>query len=232
MGGIGKEVKPAALLEMAAELSRQGVHNLNFVTPTHFHPHIIWLSKELRRQGVGTPFVYNCSGYELPRSIRLLAEDIDIFMPDFKFALPALADEIIGAADYPELALASLREMVEAKGFLTPFGCDRTSPAETGVLVRHLVLPGQVQNSLHAMRMLRREFGRMLPLSIMSQYRPMPACRERAGLMRTLTKAEYEQVCSLVEELDFQQVFLQPYFHDTGFVPDFREEEPFEGNRV
>jgi putative pyruvate formate lyase activating enzyme len=186
---------------------------------------------ELRRRGCGLPTVYNCSGYELPDSIGVLADSIDIFMPDFKFSSPELAQRVLGAPDYPEMALESLRRMVAAKGFLEPFGADRRSPARTGVLVRHLVLPGNVANSLDLLRVLRHEFGRMLPLSIMSQYRPMPGCRGSGEFERTVTVDEYRQVCALVRQLDFQQVFLQPHFHDTGFVPDFEEEEPFEGNR-
>ncbi len=229
--GLGRPVTIEELTDRALDLVRSGVHNLNFVTPTHVWPHVRELCRRLRAAGVSIPFVLNCSGYERPELVAEYREVIDIFLPDFKFAEGALARRCMGDERYPEYALASLREMVAAAGPLEPWDEAFRTVARRGVLVRHLVLPGQVENSLAVLRLLHGEFGPGLPLSIMSQYRPMPACREAGFLTEPVPRREYDEVCELAERLGFERAFIQPNYGDEGFAPDFRREEPFEGNR-
>jgi putative pyruvate formate lyase activating enzyme len=229
--GMGQEVTIEELTARALDLVAAGVHNLNFVTPTHVWPHVRELCRRLRAAGVRVPFVLNCSGYERSEMVREYREAIDIYLPDFKFSDPALARRCMGDEKYPEYALAALREMVAAAGFLEPWDDTFRTVARKGVLVRHLVLPGHVESSLGVLRLLHQHFGSGLPLSIMSQYRPMPACLEAGFLTRSVSRREYAQVCALAEELGFEHAFIQPDYGDGGFAPDFREEEPFEGNR-
>ncbi len=221
-----------ALFAQAQALLAQAPHNLNLVTPDHFWPHLRELVRRLRGHGVTAPVIYNCSGYTLPEMVPELAESVDIFMPDIKFADPALADLCMSAQDYPSVAFAALDKMVEERGFLEPFDLTGSAPAQRGVLVRHLVLPGQVKNSLTVLRRLRQQFGRMLPISVMSQYRPMPECRRRGLFTRRVSAAEYRQVCDLIADLNFEQVFTQPIFDDDGYVPDFSCDTPFRGGRA
>ena len=155
---------------------------------------------------------------------------MDIFLPDFKFADSALAGYCMGAPDYPDVAMAALRRMVAAKGLLYPWDPSGERAAERGVLVRHLVLPGQVANSLAALERLHREFGPDLPLSVMSQYRPMPACKGRGAFERSVNAEEYECVCAKIEELGFWRVYIQELTPETAFLPDFNQAEPFRGN--
>jgi putative pyruvate formate lyase activating enzyme len=122
--------------------------------------------------------------------------------------------------------------MVEAKGFAEPWDPSGAGVAERGVLVRHLVLPGRVENSLAVLRLLRAEFGAYLPLSVMSQYRPVPACAGRGAFERRVTRGEYARVCDAVGELGFRNVFAQAPDPGDGFLPDFRRAEPFRGNRA
>ncbi len=207
-----------------------GVHNLNFVTPDHFWPHIAELCRRLREAGVQVPFLFNSSGYQLPSMIPVYGEWMDIFMPDFKFADRDLAEACMGDRRYPELALQSLQKMVEAKGFLEPWDPSGATPARQGVLVRHLVLPGEVENSRQVLRLLRQEFGRFLPLSVMSQFRPTPYCWQRGRLTRGVTASEYMEVIELVQELGFENVLIQSAPSD-DFLPDFQcVERPFKGN--
>ncbi|MFO7821109.1 MAG: radical SAM protein [Lentisphaeria bacterium] len=227
----GRIVKRVELLDAARQLVRSGVHNLNFVTPTHYWPHTAYISHKLREEGVEIPFVYNSSGYERAALIPAAAEHMQIFLVDFKYSDPDLAAACSSARDYPEIALAALREMVAHRGFLEPFDPDGAQVARQGVLVRHLVLPGQLENSLNLLKMLRREFGRMLPLSVMSQFRSMPECQRRQLLTRGVTAEEYQKVCEVVEDLGFRQVLLQPSLEDSGYVPDFAEKEPFPAMR-
>ncbi len=232
LGGTGQTVLIDDLSRQCEELVERGVHNLNFVTPDHFWPHVKVVCRELRRSGCDVPFIYNCSGYMTPGLVDEVADTMDIFLPDFKFALPEIARTCMRDSHYPAIALEALRRMVEHRGFLEPFDPDGRDPARSGILVRHLVLPGQVENSLKVLEVLRAEFGRMLPLSVMSQFQPVPECKARNLFTDRVDPDAYQQVCDRIVELDFQQVFVQPMFDDTDFFPDFhRPDDPFPGNR-
>jgi putative pyruvate formate lyase activating enzyme len=230
MEGVGQVVSGEQLFQTARGLIAQGVHNLNFVSPDHFWPHIRTLARTLRYEGCELPFLYNCSGYQRPELIAEIAELMDIFLPDFKFADAALAQECMGDARYPEIALAALNEMIGAHGFLEPWDDDGSRLARRGVMVRHLVLPGEVSNSLRTLQLLYREFGRWLPISVMSQFTPMPACTTRSRFTRAVTAEEYALVCEEIQRLGFEQVYSQPCEATDDFVPDFRETQPFKGN--
>ena len=230
-GAIGERTSISSLVAQLEALAAKGVHNLNFVTPDHFLPHIELACAELRRRGVTIPLVHNGSGY-MSREIAVRSTNtFEIFLTDFKFSHPDLADECMGDERYPRLALDSLREMVAARGFLRPWDPTGQTPAAEGVLVRHLVLPGQVENSLGVIDTLYREFGPDLPLSLMSQFRPMPDCQRRGRFERPLHPDEYEQVCLSVQALGFKHAFLQEMTPDDGYLPDFRNpSNPFPAN--
>lgn len=229
-GRLGEELDDDALFARALELAERGVHNINFVTPDHFWPHVERLCARLREAGVAVPFLFNGSGYHRPEMVARYAGPIDIFLPDFKFADGDLARLCMGDARYPELALAALRAMVEARGFLDPWDPTGATTARRGVLVRHLVMPGETENSLEVLRLLRREFGRLLPIAVMSQFKPVPACGERQRFTRGLTADEYDQVRELVDDCGFEHVFVQELREDDAFFPDFKREQPFAGN--
>jgi putative pyruvate formate lyase activating enzyme len=230
-GGMGWEIAPEELVQTARSLALSGVHNLNFVTPDHFWPHIRHLCRELKNEGISIPTIFNCSGYQRADLVEEYAEFIDIFMPDFKFAQPRLAKECMGDELYPDIALKALRKMVDLKGFLEPWDPTGARTAQRGVLVRHLILPDHVENSLEVLRLLRAEFGKLLPLSVMSQFRPVPGCIEQKHLCRGITREEHGEVRDLVYELGFQNVYLQEIPDTAEFLPDFSLEEPFEGNK-
>jgi len=228
----GRAITPAKLSEEVHALLSKGVHNLNFVTPDHFWPHIRFLCHELRQEGVKTPRLFNSSGYQKEKMVPEYAEFMDIFLPDFKFAEPELAELCMGDAQYPGIALNAIREMVKRKGFLEPWDITGKVTARHGVLVRHLVLPGQVENSLKVLRLLHQEFGPGLPLSIMSQFQPVPGDFQKKEFQRILNVEEYEQVLGLVEELGFDKVYTQELREETAFLPDFKiPGDPFPGNR-
>lgn len=230
-GDMGWEVAPEELVQTVRTLALSGVHNLNFVTPDHFWPHIQHLCRELKKGGVSIPTIFNSSGYQRADLVEEYAECIDIFLPDFKFAQPQLAKECMGDELYPDVALKALRKMVELKGYLDPWDPTGVQPAQRGVLVRHLILPGHVDNSLEVLRLLRAEFGKLLPLSVMSQFHPVPECVERRHLCRGISREEHENVRDLVYELGFRHVYLQDIPDTAEFLPDFSLEEPFEGNK-
>ena len=228
--GTGQAVSSAEFHRLALGLIETGVHNLNFVTPDHFWPHIEALCARLRADGVQIPFLFNSSGYQLPSMISRYAAQMDIFLPDFKFADPVLARLVMRDERYPEIALEALRLMIAEKGFLEPFDPTGTSLARQGVLVRHLVLPGHVENTLRVLDLLREEFGRWLPLSLMSQYKPTPAAQTRAPFDRHLAPEEYQTAVDHAQDLGFENLLVQPLAATDDFFPDFDRDKPFKGN--
>lgn len=209
----------------------QGVHNVNFVTPDHFFPHLLDLVAALRENGHELPMVLNISGYQSRELLRTAHSCADIYLPDFKYADRSLAEKLSRCRDYPDVALAAVAEMIDGKGFLDSTESD--APLATkGVLVRHLILPGYVENSLDALTTLYLEFGSRLPLSLMSQYCPVVP-HEDPNLNRPLRRDEFDRVYGHALDLGFKHLFVQfPELEmDTEkkapFVPDFRLTQPF-----
>lgn len=232
-GSLGEFLDFKMLCDRARTLVDQGVHNLNYVTPDHFWPHIRGIIGVLRDQCVSIPHLINGSGYHAAAVIREMTGFADIFLPDFKFADPELARCCAGRSDYPEVALAAIETMVNAKGLLDSWIEEDGScrPATRGVLVRHLILPGAAENSIRALTLLRERFGRYLPLSLMSQYRPTPRCEGRGPFDRPITADEYRCVHDAAEDLGFENIFIQPPAMNDDFSPDFNKKDPFLGNR-
>ena len=230
IGGQGRVMSMPEIEDAAMALVSQGVHNLNFVTPDHFLPHVEQLCVRLRGRGVTLPFICNCSGYALPEAVARFASVVDIFLPDFKFADPGLAGVCMGDTRYPDIAMRAIGGMVQAAGFLRPWDTDGVRVAERGVLVRHLVLPGQAESSLAVLRLLRDAFGPLLPISVMSQFRANHACHAQGLFAEPPRQHEYEAVCAEAEGLGFERAYIQPEFGDSDFLPDFSRDEPFRGN--
>ena len=228
---VGREYSQEQFLDALRDLLAKGVHNLNFVTPDHWWPAIADACQTLRGEGVEVPFLWNCSGYALAGRIAEIARVVDVFLPDFKFADGRLAQRCMGDSRYPELALAAIESMVENRGFLRPWDTSGQVTASCGTMVRHLVLPGQVENSIAVLDTLNRRFGPSLPLSLMSQFMPMPACHERGFLTEKLALDDYRRVCDYAVSLGFYRVYTQLGTGDDGFAPDFTKDNPFPGNR-
>jgi putative pyruvate formate lyase activating enzyme len=231
--GLGENIHLDQLFERVVwMIETHHVHNVNLVTPDHFFPHVFELVSLLRRQGYNLPLVYNLSGYQSVPILRMAEGFADIYMPDFKYSDSALSQRLSKCRDYPQKALEAIVEMVRQKGFLEDIDAS-SQIAEKGVLVRHLILPGQVENSLNALTTLFLEFGPGLPLSLMSQYHPVLSQKDQA-LNRFLTKEEFDRVFSHATDLGFERLFVQfldqpsaLQSHAAPFVPDFRQKQPF-----
>lgn len=245
--GLGREwTLEEVVHRLTALCEHEGIHNVNFVTPDHFFPHTVAAVRRLRERGSTIPTVYNLSGYQRPEALRLIESVADIYLPDFKYADAGLAHSLANSADYATVALEAVSEMVRQKGFLDTFvgndegeigrvGGDGFSPlAREGVLVRHLILPRQVGNSLKVLSMLFLEFGRELPISLMSQYVPVCTFPLGSPLNRQVTRSEFQEVFQHAQELGFRNLFVQyPEEVDTEaqpFLLDFRMAHPFVGN--
>jgi putative pyruvate formate lyase activating enzyme len=223
----GRAAGPEVLAGIMLDLESRGCHNVEPVTPT---PHLVPLMEALdiaRQRGLSVPFVFNCGGYERSRILRLIAGRVEIYLPDFKYGLEEAGRELSGAADYPRHAREALGEMVRQVG--ESLDVDGEGVARRGILVRHLVLPGRIDNSLAALRMIR-EISPAIPVSLMSQYTPIPAVAGRTGLGRRVTRQEYERVVEAALDLGFEELYTQEV-SDRALNPDFDRDEPFAWDR-
>ncbi len=232
-GGMGKAIGLPQLIEKIKQMILiEKVHNLNFVTPDHFIPHIVQVISHLRRENLILPTVYNFSGYQSEEMLKSLESHADIYLPDFKYSDSTLAGQLSRCSDYPQKALTAISEMVRQKGFLDCM-ISGSALAAKGVLVRHLILPGAIKNSIEALTILFIEFGANLPISLMSQYYPV-VHHKNTELNRTITDQEFGEVYDHANQLGFQHMFVQ--FPETFrvyttdgplFLPDFKNKQPF-----
>ena len=211
-GPVGTPTDASGLRAIMEDLIAQGAENIDLVTPTHFLPTILpALSPRLP-----VPVVYNCGGYERAETLRALEGLVDIYLPDLKYADNALAESLSGAPDYFPTAQDAIREMVRQTGPVQWEG----ERVRRGVLIRHLILPGHVQNSLRVLDWIGQTFapGQVL-VSLMRQYTPMGGLNP--PLDRTVTEEEYQAVLSWVY-LNRLEGFTQgKEAADPGFIPDF-----------
>jgi putative pyruvate formate lyase activating enzyme len=196
--GIGQEVSEQQLADIMVALQRQGCHNINFVTPSHVVPQLLAALEIAVADGLNVPLVYNSGGYDRPETLELLDGVIDIYMPDFKFWDPEVARQTCGAPDYPEVARQALTEMHRQVGDLV---LDQNGIARRGLLVRHLVLPGDMAGTRQVMRFIARDLSPRTYVNVMSQYRPCGRAEEVPGLDMPLSPVEYRRaVDAAVEE--------------------------------
>ena len=164
----GNPISPSRLADVMLYLQKRGCHNINVVTPTHVVPWIVEALSLARSRGLNLPLVYNCGGYESVETLRLLDGLVDIYMPDFKFADSAPAERFAQAPDYPETAMAALKEMHRQVGDLDTV----TGVAKRGLLVRHLVMPAGVAGSRKVIDFLAGQISPHTAVNVMAQYRP------------------------------------------------------------
>jgi putative pyruvate formate lyase activating enzyme len=177
-----------------------------------------------RMQGLTVPFVYNCGGYENPEVIKLLDGMVDIYLPDFKYGLKKDAVDFSAAPEYPRFALDSLKEMVKQVGDDLEL---KNGVAQKGIIIRHLILPGRIENSKKVLRLIKKEISTSVQLSLMSQYTPIAKVRHHPILKRRITKSEYEQVTDYALKLGFDNIFVQEV-NDYELTPDFERDNPFD----
>ncbi len=211
-GPVGKAMDSKALRAVFEELIAQGAENIDLVTPTHFLPTVIpALSPNL-----GVPVVYNCGGYERAETIATLEGLVDIYLPDLKYADDGLAMALSGAKDYFTFATAAIREMVRQVGAPQWQG----ERLRKGVIIRHLILPGQVENSLKVLDWIGENFapGQVL-VSLMRQYTPMGGLKEPFD--RRVTEEEYQAVLSWMYLNDLEGFTQEEAAADGAYIPDF-----------
>ncbi len=268
-GGVGDYYSVGEVVKKLLELYKNGVHNVNFVTPDQFFPHTFNIVEKLKQKNCEIPIVYNMSGFQKLDMIKNAKDFADIYLPDFKYSDNILGKSLSKVDNYSNVALDAIYEMLKQKNFLDSFqdnNCLNSDNmifnnhqnknqqsnrenkldkkldsnldfnfnkdknlASKGVLVRHLVLPGFIENSIDALSMLFIEFGKKLPISIMSQYTPHKYQKE-PSLNRYLTTDEYKKVTQHAFELGFKNIFVQDLNENRDFLPDFQKDSVFKGN--
>ena len=209
---VGKPTDSRQLRQMMEDLIAQGAENIDLVTPTQFLPTVI----PALREPLPVPVVYNCGGYERPEIVRALAGLVDIWLPDMKYADNMLAMELSGARDYFETAASAIRQMVRQTGAAVWQG----EKLVRGVIIRHLILPGQVENSLKVLDWIGETFapGEVL-VSLMRQYTPMPGME--SPLDRTVTEEEYQAVLSWMYLNDLEGFTQEDTAACNSYIPEF-----------
>ena len=209
---VGKPVNSAGLRNMMEDLIAQGAENIDLVTPGHFLPTILPALEEK----LPVPVVYNCGGYESPEALKLLEGKVDIYLPDLKYADASLARQLSGAPDYFPVAIRAIRDMFRQVGPAKWQGEKLVS----GVVIRHLILPGQVENSLKVLDWIGENFapGQVL-VSLMRQYTPIGGLP--APFDRQITDEEYDSALSWMYLNDLEGFTQEAEAADQAFIPDF-----------
>ena len=214
----------AVIDEISSVLSR-GVQAVGFVSTGHVVPQVIAIIKELHNRSLRPIIVYNTNGYERPETISQLEGLVDVYLPDFKYISPELARDYSGAADYPHFASLALKEMYRQKG--SSLHTNEQGQAQSGILVRHLVLPGHAEESIKVLRFIAGEISTGIHLALMSQYYPCDKALKHPQLGRELRKKEYEKVVNEMYRLGFRNGFIQSTESFQAYRPDFEDFEPF-----
>lgn len=216
-GCFGGEISTERLKEIYKELISEGVHNINLVTPTHFSEEIL----KTLNEPLPVPVVYNTSGYDSIGTLRSFEGKIQIYIPDMKYMSASLAQKYSGAPDYPETAEKAIKEMFRQTG---EFELDSEGIMKKGVIIRHLMLPGELENTLDVIDWVSSEFDNKVMFSLMSQFTPNENCKYKE-LQRRVTREEYEKAVDYMYLAGIENGFVQDFSSATSdYTPSFKLE--------
>jgi putative pyruvate formate lyase activating enzyme len=217
-------------------LERKGAENINIVTGTHFLPSLAEGIRESRERGLTKPVVWNSSGYETSEYFPLLNDFVDIYLPDLKTLDSSLSESMFGVSDYPDAATRAIKEMAASRPLLR-----RGASLVSGLIVRHLVLPGLLENTRAVLAWFAENVADRALLSLMFQYTPPAGSVPRGGLQggqdegrgeweRGVSAAEYGQALAMLDEFGIEEGFVQELPEDgTPCLPDFSLPDAFPG---
>lgn len=209
------------LCEMMLCLQKSGAHNINFVTPTPHIPLIAEAIRLARKRNLQIPTVYNTNSYVKVEALEYLDGLIDIYIPDLKYVTPSLAKKISGAENYPDAAKAAIAQMYRQCGQLQ---CDGNGIARSGVIIRHLVLPGNVDETRRVLDYIADNYPKDIHISLMSQYFPAHRAKEHPPFDRRLLKREYERAVDHAQVIGLTNVLVQDLSSaNESFVPGWGE---------
>lgn len=215
--GRGKEIEIEELAEIMLKQQEKGVENINLVTPTSYSLQIkeaIIIAKE---KGLKIPIVYNTNGYENVETLRELEGLIDIYLPDLKYYYDSLGKEFSKVDNYFEIATNAIKEMYRQVG--SPI-LNEKGVMQKGLMVRHLILPNNIENSRKCLKWLKENFNDKIYISLMAQYFPTYKAKEISEINRKLTPKEYEEIENYLYDLDIENGYIQELGeHEEEYVP-------------
>ena len=215
--GKGKEISIEELAEIMIKQQEKGVENINLVTPTSYALHIVEAIKLAKKKGLNLPIVYNTNGYESVETLKLLEGYIDIYLPDLKYYYDELGKKYSKVDNYFEVATEAIKEMYRQVGIpkLNDDGI-----MEKGLMIRHLILPNQVENSKMVLKWIKENIDNNVYVSVMAQYFPTYKAKEMDELNRKITKQEYEEVENYLYQLELENGYIQELGeHEEEYVP-------------
>lgn len=239
-GGKGEKLTIEQLAEVFLRLQDKGANNINLVTATHYVPQVVQALEKAQRDGLYLPVVYNSSGYEEVDTVKRLEGYVDIYLPDFKYVDNQLSRQYSNAPDYFHKAKDAVKEMVRQTGEMQ--FTDEATKRESldiaeyqrrseageslimtrGVIVRHLLLPGCLEDSKRVIKYLLQEYGDKIFISIMNQYTPLPHMKKHPTLNRKVTEEEYEELLEYAIASGIENGFLQEGdVAMESFIPEF-----------
>jgi putative pyruvate formate lyase activating enzyme len=218
--GRGRELTVAALMETFLSMEKQGAHNLNLVSPGPYLPSIVAALTLAKKSGLSIPVIYNTNGYELPASLGYLEGLVDIYLPDFKYYSNAVSAKLSGIDDYFDKTAAAIRKMFHQVG---PPRFDGEGLLTGGLLIRHLVLPGHLDESKRILAWISQNLPPTIYLSLMAQYYPAYRASQTPAINRLITEAEYDAIVDYCLDLGLENGFTQEISAaDPRFTPDFQ----------
>ena len=203
-----------------------GINRVGFVSPSHFIPQMKIIINIIRSLGYNPVWVYNTNSYDKPGIIRSLEGMIDVYLPDFKYMDSHLSASYSDAPDYPDIAIAALKEIYRQKG--SSLHLSSEGYAESGIIIRQLVLPGHAMNSIRVLECIAEELSPSIHISLMSQYYPTPAVSCHKFLKNPVTSYEYSKVIREMERLEMTNGWIQDLESSGNYRPDFNKYYPFE----
>lgn len=219
----GRFVTAEELADIFLDLQTQGANNINLVTPTHYVPQIICALDIAKKKGLTLPVLYNTSGYEIAETIELLNGYVDIYLPDFKYFDNTLAEKYSAAKNYVDITKTAIKKMFAQVG---KYEFDERGIIKKGVIVRHLMLPGQYKDSKKIIEYLHKEYGDDIFISIMSQYTPLSTIPERfPELKKPIEIKDYDKLLDYAVNLGVENAFIQEgEAASESFIPEFYED--------
>ena len=232
---ISRNGTPAAvrdlddIMETMTGFLDNGIGSIGFVSPSHMIPQMIEIIKAVKDAGYRPAFIMNTNAYDEIETIEMLSDFIDVYLPDFKYMDPELARDLSGAYDYPDVALKAIREMYRQKGSSISFSENGT--IESGLIIRHLVLPGYIDNSRRCLRTIAEELSTSVHISLMSQYSPPAEIHGHEFPGRRVSRDEYEEIIEEMYRLGFYRGWVQGLESPDCYMPDFSLDDPFGDRR-
>lgn len=223
-GNIGKNYTISELVKIMLDLQKEGALNIDLVTPTIWFRQLKEAISETKKQGLKIPIVWNTNAYDGLKIIKEMEGLVDIYLPDFKYGDDDLAFKYSGVKNYVKVAKESIQEMFKQVGNLK---LSKDGVAEKGVIVRHLILPNNLENSFKALDYIR-EIDKDIYVNLFAQYEPVFKAKDFPELNRTINKEEFEKVFDYLVKLGFENGWVQELESHSAFLPDFAKENPFE----